>query len=278
MNELTNTSNHELSSDINTITAEINAYQQVAGEAIFEIGRRLKHVKENDLAHGEWAKWLEESVNFTQRHANRFIRVYERFSNRTPESNLTVTVLEALIPFTDEQLEQEYELPNGEKKKPVDMSRREIEELKRQLKAEQAERERLEKENEELSNREPETVVKTEYVEVRDEYTEQRAEQAEERLRKYEERFGDISNYDETITATHRQDMIVAVMSFSKGVREFIKRYDYMNSYKDVINNIDDESKAQYNEAVQALKGLADSFGYTEDKGEVIDAVFSEIK
>src|SRR5690625_1302004 len=87
-----------------------------------------------------------------------------------------------------------------------------------------------------------------------------------------------IRDYDETITATHRQDMIVAVMSFSKGVREFIKRYDYMNRYKDVINNLDDESKAQYNEAVQALKGLADSFGYTEDKGEVIDAVFSEIK
>lgn len=31
-----------LSNDINIITAEVNAYQRVAGEAIFEIGGRLK--------------------------------------------------------------------------------------------------------------------------------------------------------------------------------------------------------------------------------------------
>ncbi|MEI3596732.1 MULTISPECIES: DUF3102 domain-containing protein [unclassified Oceanobacillus] len=100
----------------------------IAGEAIFEIGRRLKHVKENDLAHGEWTEWLE-SIGMTQRHASRFVAVYDRFSKRTPESVLpkSITVLEALTSFSDEELTKEYELPSGEVKKPTEMSRREIE-------------------------------------------------------------------------------------------------------------------------------------------------------
>lgn len=85
----------------------------------------------------------------TQRHARRFITVYERFSKRTPGTDLpkSVTVLEALTSFTDEELSESYELPSGEKKKPTEMSRREIEELKRKLKAEKAERERLEQQS-----------------------------------------------------------------------------------------------------------------------------------
>src|SRR5699024_7857905 len=71
-NELQGGGNHELSTDIHTITAEINAYQRVAGEAIFEIGRRLKHVKENDLAHGELRKWNEEEIGIDRRVASKF--------------------------------------------------------------------------------------------------------------------------------------------------------------------------------------------------------------
>src|SRR5699024_11415504 len=66
----------------------------------------------------------DRNVTGVQTCALPILRVYDRFSNRTPVFSLTVSVLEALIPFTDEQLEQEYELPSGEKKKPIDMSRR----------------------------------------------------------------------------------------------------------------------------------------------------------
>lgn len=71
--------------------------------------------------------------------------------------------------------------------------------------------------------------------------------------------------------------MIVAVMSFSKGVREFIKRYDYMTKYKSVIDNLDNDSKQQYNEALTALKGIAESFEFTGDNSEVIEVDYTEI-
>jgi Protein of unknown function (DUF3102) len=70
-----------LFSDIHVITAEINAYQRVAGEAIFEIGRRLKHVKENDLAHGEFGRWCE-SIGMSRRVAQKAMNAVDKLSEK----------------------------------------------------------------------------------------------------------------------------------------------------------------------------------------------------
>ncbi|MEC0253630.1 DUF3102 domain-containing protein [Paenibacillus lautus] len=79
----------QLSADLPTITAEINAYKRVAGEAIFEIGRRLKHVKENDLAHGQYIEWLR-SVDFDRKTAARFVQSYGQFADVTTSRHLPV--------------------------------------------------------------------------------------------------------------------------------------------------------------------------------------------
>jgi len=41
-----------------------------------EVGKRLKEAKAL-LPHGEWGKWLVESVSYSQRTANRLMQLFE---------------------------------------------------------------------------------------------------------------------------------------------------------------------------------------------------------
>lgn len=52
----------------------------IAGQSIFEIGRRLKHAEENDLAHGEFGNWLK-NINLDRTQAHRFIKVSEEIKD-----------------------------------------------------------------------------------------------------------------------------------------------------------------------------------------------------
>jgi 2,4-dienoyl-CoA reductase-like NADH-dependent reductase (Old Yellow Enzyme family) len=125
----------ELSSDLNVITAEINAYQRVAGEAIFEIGRRLKHVKENDLAHGEWSRWCE-SISIPSSTARKFITVAEEISSKRSTSNtLGLDALYLIATMPPDQRDQPHRVPStGATKTPDEMTVRELREVKKALK------------------------------------------------------------------------------------------------------------------------------------------------
>lgn len=127
----------------NRVIYSMGENQQVAGEAIFEIGRRLKHVKENDLAHGEFGKWLK-TVNMTPRTAQRFIKIVDELGSKaTTLSHLGWSALNEIATLPPDQRDVPHELPSGETKKPDEMTVRELRELKRQLKAERAELGRL---------------------------------------------------------------------------------------------------------------------------------------
>ncbi|MDO0823518.1 DUF3102 domain-containing protein [Desulfosporosinus nitroreducens] len=64
------------------IAAEINSIKDQTGRMLLyssaEIGRRLTEAK-SMVNHGEWGKWLENSVSYSQSTANKLMRLFEEY-------------------------------------------------------------------------------------------------------------------------------------------------------------------------------------------------------
>src|SRR5699024_1905707 len=102
---------------------EFQIYKQIAGQSIFEIGRRLKHVKENDLVHGEWEKWCNDEINITPQHANRYIKVVDELGgNRTSMFDLGINALYQIATLPPEEREKEHVISKGETKTVNEMT------------------------------------------------------------------------------------------------------------------------------------------------------------
>ena len=67
------------------IAAEINRIKQQTCKIMLtnaiEVGKRLKETKAL-LPHGEWGKWLVESVSYSQRTANRLMQLFEEYGEK----------------------------------------------------------------------------------------------------------------------------------------------------------------------------------------------------
>jgi len=118
-----------LSNNLSQIELEITHHKQIAGQSIWEIGRRLNHVKENDLAHGQFGEWLNK-VGINHREANRMMKIVKELPNSTTWSNLGNRALYLLATLPEEEKQEQIEkIEQGESP-----TVRELQEVKRRLK------------------------------------------------------------------------------------------------------------------------------------------------
>lgn len=172
-----------LSTDLTTITTEIRSYENIAGQSIFEIGRRLKWVKEHDLAHGQFGEWVK-SLGIDPSSASHFMKIASELKLGT-YPNMGAKALYLIATMPPEERDRPQHLNSGETKKPDEMTVRELREVKKKLKQreqeladrdetianQQAELEdnrkvqlELNKRNSELSKQQPEQKVITKTV------------------------------------------------------------------------------------------------------------------
>ena len=139
--------------DIEMVTSDIHYAQRQGARQLLsnliEIGRLLVEAK-SMVSHGEWGKYLEERVNYSQSTANNYMKLYQEYgdnqesffnslSNSQAFGNLTYTQAIALLALPAEE-RQEFAETND----VAEMSTRQLEQAIRERNEERAARERAE--------------------------------------------------------------------------------------------------------------------------------------
>lgn len=142
--------------DIDIVTAEIvtikRQTQQILITAAIELGRRLTEVKEM-IPHGEWGKYLQERVDYSQSTADNLMKLYreygsgqeslfDNFANSQTFAKLSYTQALALLSVPADEREQfaeENDIANRSVREIQDLVRRrdeqadQIDQLKTEL-------------------------------------------------------------------------------------------------------------------------------------------------
>ena len=135
-----------LSENLAQIELEINHHKQIAGQSIWEIGRRLNHVKENDLVHGQFMAWLEK-VEIDHTSAKRMMKIATELPNSATLHHLGTTALHLIATLPEAERAQQLErIEQGD-----NPTVRELQEVKRQLNLAKSENEDLREKNEQLA-------------------------------------------------------------------------------------------------------------------------------
>ena len=276
-----------LSKNLTTITTEIKSYENMAGQSIFEIGRRLKWVKEHDLAHGQFGDWVK-SLGIDPSSASHFMKIASELKLGT-YPNMGAKALYLIATMPPEERDNPQRLSNGETKKPEDMTVRELREIKKQLKAKEAalsnsqqENESLQAENDSMrkqqvqlnqqlaAKQEPKEIVKTvtkevkpnDYDDIKRHITELEKDK-KELAKKVDDQQAEINSYKDLQSqdrqAQHWQNRgKISIYKLTSNTRDYMRANTLTTDDKKAIADASEEALTDLNNCLNDLQKMID--------------------
>ena len=136
-----------LSNNLSQIELEISHHKQIAGQSIWEIGRRLNHVKEHNLLHGEFREW-HESLGLDKDFAYKSMKIAKELPNVETLRHLGTTALHLIATLPEEEREEQIQrIEDGD-----NPTVRELQEIKKKLNLSKLANKRLQAENERIKS------------------------------------------------------------------------------------------------------------------------------
>lgn len=116
--------------DLSCAESRLKELLESEKRTILEIGKWLKHVKDNNLTHGNWLPWLS-SMGFAVRTAQNYMKVYDRFGNTSVSTHLSAGKLLEMLQLPDsinigEFVARIHTLPSGTRKSVSSMTTEEV--------------------------------------------------------------------------------------------------------------------------------------------------------
>ncbi|MFS6055193.1 DUF3102 domain-containing protein [Streptococcus agalactiae] len=140
MNEVT------LSNNLQQIELDLRQENEQIGKSIWKIGCMLKHVKENDLTHGQFMDWYK-NLGYNKNFVSKAITIADKLSNFPTLGNIGTEALYLIATLPDEQKQEQIERIESGDNPTV----RELQEIKRENNRLKAENARLEQQKENLA-------------------------------------------------------------------------------------------------------------------------------
>lgn len=302
-----------LSNDLDFITFQIKNYENAFGRSAFEIGRRIKWVKDHDLAHGQFENWLR-SIKVSPGYARKLMTISDRLANRSTSNDLGVEAMYLIATLPPEEQNKPQQLPSGETKKPADMTVRELREAHRiikqreqeladkdaQIADQQAELEDNRKTQLEMSRQiaesnkrqpEPKVITKTVTKEVHvkpDDYDELKAnvarlqrqkDDAAKQLDEANEKLRDYEDIDkQNRKAEHWKSRgRLSVYQISSHITDFLAANTLLSEDKEAACDAGDEALASYDKKLDDLqKWIDDQRNITSGRRTVEGEIINE--